>query len=403
MKKVKIIFISSIILATISFALTISVAAANSSSEVGRYLIKSDNGILKAITGVRHNFDSGFTTELTTGQLKALEMLTSRLGISIEPVALYHISAPPGACSPWPECNKNGGDDDSTRQYYPDDQTPWGIEKIYGDTTITSTSGGLDIDVAVLDTGVYKNHPDLKARVEQCKDFTKGPRIKANCDDKNGHGTHVAGTILADAGTDSAGIYGIAPQSDLFAYKVCDNSGLCWADDIATAIKHAADQGAEIVSMSLGGDTQSSLIKDVVDYATSAGVLIVAAAGNDGPDLGSIDYPSANVKVIAAGAIDLDSQVPDWSSRGVNDGDYIIEKKEVEFGAPGVNIESTWLDGSYYYASGTSMATPHVSGLAAKLWQGNAADTRAYLQSIAQDIWDTGDDPATGFGLPAVQ
>jgi subtilisin len=163
---------------------------------------------------------------------------------------------------------------------------------------------------------------------------------------------------------------------------------------------HASDQGAEIISMSLSGDTESFLIRDAIDYAVGNGVLVVAAAGNDGTDIGSIDYPGANVKVIAVGAIDSAENVPDFSSRGVNNGDYIIEEKEVEFGAPGVLVESSWNNGCYYEISGTSMATPHISGLAAKLWQGSTDRTRSYLQSIARDIWTEGDDPATGFGLP---
>ncbi|MCK4252758.1 S8 family serine peptidase, partial [candidate division WOR-3 bacterium] len=174
----------------------------------------------------------------------------------------------------------------------------------------------------------------------------------------------------------------------------------CWTDDIAAAIDYAATQGAEIVSMSLGGDTQDSQIRSAIDYAVDKGVLVIAAAGNDGPADGSINYPGANLKVIAVGAIDLSEDVPNWSSRGINDGDYIIEEREVEFGTPGVDVESTWKDGCYNAISGTSMATPHVSGLAAKLWQDSASATRSYLHNIAEDIWITGDDSATGFGLP---
>ena len=368
------------------------------------YISGSDFGLdlVQTMVGTSHHeFDNGFTADLSPGQVKAVEVLGAILGLSVEPVQLYQVTAPPSACSPWPEC-KNGGGDGGTRTYYPTDQTPWGIEMVYNNPAIGPTSGGLGIDVAVLDTGVYKDHLDLFRRVKQCKDFTKRG-VQNGCQDGYGHGTHVAGTILADGGADGLGIYGVAPAADLWAYKVCGNSGMCWADDIAIAIRYAGDQGAEIVSMSLGGDTQSSLIRDAIDYAVGLGALVVAAAGNDGPDLGSIDYPGANAKVVAVGAIDVAKQVPDWSSRGINDGDYIVEEKEVEFAAPGVSVESTWNSGGYYVADGTSMATPHVSGLAAKLWQGTAAATRNYLHNLAEDILPIGDDPATGFGLPYVR
>jgi subtilisin family serine protease len=252
--------------------------------------------------------------------------------------------------------------------------------------------------VAVLDTGVYIDHLDLKANVVDCKDAT-GRKIRNGCSDSHGHGTHVAGTIVANRGDDGLGILGVAPDAKLMAIKVCGRQG-CWGDDIAAGILYAADNGAHIISISLSDDSPDLLIEPAIDYAVDAGVLVVAAAGNDGPEEGSIDYPAANPKVIAVGAIGLGGIVPDWSSRGVNDGDYVIEEREVEFGAPGVSVESTYNDGCYTYMQGTSMATPHVSGLAAILWQGSAEATRSYLQSLAVDIGDPGDDPATGFGLP---
>jgi subtilisin len=234
-------------------------------------------------------------------------------------------------------------------------------------------------------------------------DFTGGGppgtvRIKGgSCSDGNGHGTHVAGTILADGGSDGLGVYGLAPEARLLAYKVCGNSG-CWGDDIAAAIDYAGDAArgdADIVSMSLSGNGESSLIRDAI--ARNAHLLIVAAAGNDGPAENSIDYPAANV---AVGAIDATFAVASFCSRGIDDGNATIGAREVELGAPGVAVESTWNDRGYRYLSGTSMATPHVSGLAAKLWQGDAVATRALLRSLAEDIWDIGYDTATGFGLP---
>jgi len=411
MKKIGVMFFITALLAVTGIAL------AAPTTPTPAYYVYSENPVLMALFGVNHEFDGVFSTELSSTQLG----LVKRLGVKTEPVQIYRIVAKPtcnynGDCEPelgenpsCPDC-KNGEEEPTPtpapeeRSCYPDSQTPWGIVKVNGG------SGGAGVMVAVLDTGVDTDHLDLIGNIADCviKVTHFRPDTKS-CEDRHGHGTHVSGTVLANGGVDRLGIYGVAPGASLMTIKVCDKRAWCYGDDIAAGIYYAADNGTNIISMSFGGDVLDSKVKAAIDYAVDKGVLLVAAAGNSGPEEGSIIYPAAYAKVIAAGAIDGNEDVPDWSSRGINDGDYVIEEEEVEFGTPGVSVESTWNDGCYHVGSGTSMATPHVSGLAAKLWDiadgtldgtGNAADTRSYLQSLAKDIWTGGDDTATGFGLP---
>jgi len=421
MERKKALSIATILLVGVFFVSFAGIAIAvpvpgNSAGEATARVFVSGNPastfIVKNTFSVQHEFDDGFTVAVGAKGLAALGKIP---GIQLEAVPLYHVSGKPvcgdGIIHPSEQCGESGLPEcpegytcenckcveetaPPERACYPNNQKPWGIVKVNG------SSGGTGVKVAVLDTGVYKDHLDLKDRIVDCKDTTKRG-IKNGCADRDGHGTHVSGTIAANSGCDGQGIYGVAPEAKLMAIKVCGARG-CWADDIAAGIRYAADNGANIISMSLGGDTQSSLIKDAIDYAVGKGVLVVAAAGNDGPADGSIDYPGANVKVIAVGAIDSGEDVPSWSSRGVNNGDYIVEEREVEFGAPGVSVESTWKNGCYNSISGTSMSTPHVAGLAAKLWDTDAATTRTKLQELAKlyDLHTEGDDTATGFGLP---
>lgn len=371
-------------------------------SEDTRYLVKSHSGFWKKSFGVRHQFDEGFTTDLSDWQLKVSKVF----GVEVVSVKKLYI-LPESLIGNENEAKGIRGKSQPVR-LVPADQITWGVKAVYGDSLLTGTSGGKGVNIAVLDTGVFKTHLDLRNRVFQCKDFTglKQPIVDGKCDDKNGHGTHVAGTIAADGGEDGKGIYGISPEASLFAYKVCGNNGSCWSDDIAIAIRTAADQGANIINMSLGSDSESSLIKDAVSYAVSKNVLVVAAAGNDGPESGSIDYPGANPNIIAVGAFDVSFNIPEWSSRGINltTIPYIVEERDIEFSAPGVIVESTWKDGGYIILSGTSMATPHIAGLAAKLWQKDAEDpdsaTRELLHTFSQDLLPAGDDDASGWGFP---
>ncbi|MFD1019478.1 S8 family serine peptidase [Thalassobacillus hwangdonensis] len=379
-----------------------------------RVLIKSTNSAsAKAQTnakqeyGVRWKFEDGFTTDVTKKQFEALQ---KNKNFEVSKVNKVQIAAKP----------TNG-----ERSATPSDQTPWGMEAIYNDDAITTTDGGDNVRVAVLDTGTYVDHPDLKNNVEQCKDFTqrRAPILDGTCQDRNGHGTHVAGTVLADGGSDNLGVYGVAPDSKLWAYRVLGNSGSGYSDDIANAIKHAADQANAngvnvVISMSLGSSVKDSMIADAVTYANNNGALVVAAAGNDGPGENTIGFPGGLQDAVAVAALEDRQEngtyrVADFSSRGnpATDGDYVIQERDVELSAPGAAIESTWSDGGYNTISGTSMATPHVSGLAAKIWAENPSlssdQLRVELQNRAQanDISGgtgaaAGDDYASGFGFP---
>jgi subtilisin len=403
----------------ISMFATAAFGQQTNSEESYRVLIQgpaSDKAKAKVSYGVRWDFEGkGFTTTVNAKQYQAL---LHNKNLTIERIPeLQFITDVDSAAKP-------GG----TAGSGPSDRTPWGIQAIYNDTAIAQTAGGSGIKVAVLDTGVNVSHADLANNVEQCKDFSqnKTSLVEGSCADGNGHGTHVSGTVLADGGSNGQGIYGVAPDAKLWSYKVLNNRGSGYSDDIAAAIRKAADEATRtesrvIISMSLGSSSKDSLISNAVDYAYGKGVLVVAAAGNDGPTSNTIGYPGALANAVAVAALEDVQEngtyrVADFSSRGNpnTDADYVIQERDIEVSAPGRAIESTWKDGGYNTISGTSMATPHVSGLAAKLWAVNSSwsnvQLRTDLQNRAQDYdikggsgSSIGDDYASGFGFPRVK
>lgn len=304
------------------------------------------------------------------------------------------------------KCKKGGGSEPPAgKSCTPENQFEYNVIQVNGG----QTGAGTGVTVAILDTGIYIDHPDLVNRIKFCNDATKRG-IRTGCTDRDSvaHGTHVAGIIGADGGTDDLGQKGVAPGVDLMIIKVCGNAG-CFADDIAAAINFAAQNGADIINMSFGGPTESSLIKQAIE--DNPGILYIASAGNSGPNPNTIEFPGANPNVVAVAANDSNKIIAEFSARGIDDGDdAIIVEREVELSAGGVLIESTNKDGCYSKLSGTSFSAPTLAGLAANVWQGNASDTRNFLITITEDLTQAdgdgagvGFDIASGYGLPVAQ
>ena len=219
------------------------------------------------------------------------------------------------------------------------------------------TQGG-GIKVAVLDTGVDIDHPDLGGAVVGDQDFT-GDGIE----DVNGHGTHVAGIIAARL--NSVGFVGVAPRADLLIGKVLNNQGRGSFSAIAEGIDWAVGEGADIISMSLGGPVSDNALYRSIHTALANGRIVVCAAGNDGSLFSnSIGYPGREGGVISVGAHDRNGNPAGFSSRG----------GEVDLMAPGTDIWSSYRNGGYAKLSGTSMATPFVSGICALILAKHRAD-----------------------------
>jgi len=262
----------------------------------------------------------------------------------------------------------------------------WGPQKIHADKAWDSTIGNSSVLVAVIDTGIDYTHPELSERyVPLGYDWVNDDNDPF---DDNGHGTHVAGIIAATI-NNSIGIAGLA-QVNIMAEKCLTRDGWGYYSWVAQAIKDAADKGADIISMSLSGYYDNELLHDAVKYAYDRGVLIIAAAGND--DSSMKVYPAGYEEVIAVAATGKNDEKAPFSNYG----------KWIELSAPGVDIISTWPHNSYVSASGTSMACPHVTGVAALImsrFQNQSRDwVRLWLRYSADDLGASGFDYIYGYG-----
>ncbi|MCJ7983328.1 S8 family peptidase [Priestia megaterium] len=252
----------------------------------------------------------------------------------------------------------------------------YGPQKVQAPDAWDVTTSNGNIKIAIIDTGVQLNHPELAIKLWPGYNFVEG---NLNPNDGNGHGTHVAG--IAGALTEnSLGIAGIAPSASIIPVRALDNSGNGTLSNIANAITYSTNAGAKVINLSLGSSQGSITLENAINHAWNQGVVIVAAAGNEASN--TLTYPAAYQNVIAVASTDINDQKSDFSNYGT----------WVEVSAPGSTILSTYTGSYYAYLSGTSMACPHVAGLAALL----AAQGKNNVQ-IKNTILSTC-DPVPGTG-----
>jgi subtilisin family serine protease len=291
---------------------------------------------------------------------------------------------------PWAGGGKDDGDEEPSPEVL-----PWGVDRIDAELAFNT---GSSIDVAILDTGIDYDHPDLVDNVAGGVAFVqaKGKGLYT-WDDDNGHGTHVAGTI--GAVDNEEGVIGVAPDVNLWAVKVLDNRGRGYISDLVDGIQWAIDNDMDVISMSLGSRSNYQSMHDICDAAYDAGIVLVAAAGND---RSSVSYPAAYSSVIAVSATTETDGLYYWNNYG----------PQIEISAPGVDVHSTWKGGDYRTITGTSMATPHVSGSVALVLNSaigsydsdgdgtwDPAEVRSKLIATAEDLGSPGWDQYYGHGL----
>ena len=268
----------------------------------------------------------------------------------------------------------------------------WGLQAL-GIPDIWKKTQGEGVKVAVLDTGIATSHPDLKSAIVASKDFTKD-----GVEDKQGHGTHCAGIVAARH--NDVGVIGVAPKADLMIGKVLNNYGSGRFEWIIDGMKWAVDEGADIISMSLGASQGSDALEQAVKDVIAAGKILIVAAGNSGEGSDTIKYPGHYEDVICVGSIDSSLERSDFSSTGPN----------IVIIAPGEGVFSCYPPDKFARLSGTSMATPFVAGVAALILSKHRKsggktpcstqhEMLEHLTKVAIDMEDDGRDHRTGWGI----
>lgn len=319
---------------------------------------------------------------------------------------------------------------DITVQAFAEEEAPTGIRRIEANNNLSV----VDVDVAILDTGIDEDHPDLNVvggqrfyTVSLGPPKNRGSFSDENFDDDNGHGSHVAGTIGAK--NQGAGIVGVAPGARLWAVKVLDSGGSGSMSDIIAGLDWVtARSDIEVVNMSLGGQGQVESFRTAVQNCVASGVVVVVAAGNSGMDVygndgvfGTSDdyipaaYPEAATisafgdsdglpggtgGLTSYGADDSFASFSNFSRSVTSDNPVTSTGAAIDLILPGVDIYSTYMNGGYRTLSGTSMAAPHAAGLAALYiaTNGPASDADG-VYAIRQALIDAGKTQGSDWGL----
>ncbi|WND16061.1 S8 family peptidase [Streptomyces violaceus] len=270
----------------------------------------------------------------------------------------------------------------------------WGLQAIRANL---SSLTGRDVKIAVLDTGVDTDHPDLASRIEATVSFVPGETVE----DGNGHGTHCIGTAAGPANPQQGPRYGVAPEARILAAKVLSNAGSGTDGQILAGMAWAVSRGARVISMSLGasvrpGELFPQTYEKLALRALERGTVIVAAAGNESqrpPIIRPVARPANCPSILAVAALDKAIAPTFFSNAGING-----QGGEINIAAPGWQVRSAAPGGGHQHMNGTSMATPHVAGVIALLAQANpnasAAELMASLKSgafpLTQPVRDVG-------------
>lgn len=360
-----------------------------------RYIVTFKNTGAAALTapgkqasGAGSNADDNFDVMAAKNILQAVGATTHKVlanhkmvAASMDKIALNALRQNPNVADVSPD----------PRRHLMAQTTPYGINMVQASQFSQSDLSART--VCIIDTGYNRGHSDLPNTNGGVSGNANNSAVGNWYNDGNGHGTHVAGTIAAY--DNSQGVVGVYPGVDLHIVKIFDDSGSwTYASDIVGAIDQCKSAGANVVNMSLGGAGSSTAENAAMQGFADDGILLVAAAGNDGNS--SKSYPASYDAVMSVAAVDSNA----------NHASYSQYNSAVEIAGPGSSVYSTYPSNTYATLSGTSMATPHVVGAAALVWsyfpQCTNTQIRSALNATAQDRGATGRDNYYGYGIVKV-